>query len=137
MILLDTNALVWLAERDPRLGTVARGMIRQAADTASILVSAVSFWELGLLLSKQRITLSEPLADWAESVMARPEIRVAPIDAAVAIEAGLLPGSLHGDPGDRFMVATARVLRIPLVTSDSKLLGYAEAGHVQAIDARR
>jgi hypothetical protein len=29
-----------------------------------------------------------------------------------------LPGSLHGDPADRLLIATARDVGIPLVTSD-------------------
>ena len=136
MILLDTNALLWLAESDPRLGSTARKTIAQAAKTAKILVSAVSFWEIGLLVSKGRITLLEPLSRWADAVVARTDIMVIPVDAAIAIEAGLLPGELHGDPGDRFMIATGRLLRTPLLTSDRKILAYAKAGLVEAIDAR-
>jgi PIN domain nuclease of toxin-antitoxin system len=137
VILLDTNALIWLAENDSRLGKAAQKAVAKAADTSDILVSAVSFWEVGLLLSKGRITLSEPLARWAQSVMTRPEIRIVSFDADIAVETGLLPEPLHGDPGDRFVVATARVLHAPLLTSDRKILAYAEAGHVEAIDARR
>ena len=137
MILLDTNALLWLAESDPRLGKAAREAIAQAASTADILISAVSFWEIGMLLNKGRIGLFEPLPRWADAVTARNEIRIVPVDAEIAVEAGLLPGGLHGDPGDRFLVATARVMRTPLLTSDHKILAYAEAGHVEAIDARR
>ncbi len=137
MILLDTNALLWLGVSDPRLGKAAREAITQAALTAGILVSAVSFWEIGMLLNKGRISLSEPLPQWAEAVAARAEIRVVPVDAPIAIEAGLLPGDLHGDPGDRLLVATARVLRAPLLTSDRKILAYADAGHVEIINGRR
>jgi PIN domain nuclease of toxin-antitoxin system len=137
VILLDTNALLWLAESDPRLGKAAREAIAQAATTADILVSAVSFWEIGMLLNKGRISLSEPLPRWVDAVTARAEIRIVPVDAPIAIEAGLLPGDLHGDPGDRLLVATARVLRAPLLTSDRKILAYGEAGHVEIIDGRR
>jgi PIN domain nuclease of toxin-antitoxin system len=137
VILLDTNALLWLAESDPRLGSEARQIIAGAATTGDILVSPVSFWEIGLLLNKGRISLSKPLPQWAEAVVGRSEIRIVPIDAAVAIEAGLLPGSLHGDPGDRFLIATGRVMRASLLTSDRAILAYAKAGHLQAIDARR
>ncbi len=137
MILLDTNALLWLAESDSRLGNEARETIARFAGAAEILVSPISFWELGLLLSKGRISLSKPLAQWADAVAERTEFKMVPIDAAIAIEAGQLPGNLHGDPGDRFLIATGRVMRAKLLTSDRKILAYAEAGHVRALDARR
>ncbi len=137
MILLDTNALLWLAESDPRLGSEARETITQSATAAEILVSPISFWEIGLLLSKGRISLFKPLSQWADAVATRTEFRIIPIDAAIAIEAGQLPGSLHGDPGDRFMIATARVMQATLLTSDRKILAYAQTGHVKALDARR
>ncbi len=135
MILLDTNALLWLAEGDPRLGKAAREAIAGAAATATILVSAASFWEIGMLLSKGRISLSEALPQWVQAVAARAEIRIVPIDADIAVEAGLLPGDLHGDPGDRFIIATGRMMRAPLLTSDRKILAYAKAGNIEAIDA--
>jgi PIN domain nuclease of toxin-antitoxin system len=40
---------------------------------------------------------------------------------------------LHADPVDRLIIATARHLGMPIVTSDRKILAYAEAGHVAAI----
>lgn len=42
----------------------------------------------------------------------------------------------HGDPADRLIVATARALDCPLVTADEKILAYAAAGHLKAVDAR-
>lgn len=137
MILLDTNALLWLAESHPRLGEAARATIAQASGGAQILVSAISFWEIGMLLEKGRISLSEPLIRWADAVRTRSEIRIVAVDAKIAIEAGMLPGGLHGDPGDRFIIATGRITGVPLLTSDRKILAYGKAGHVEAIDARR
>ena len=136
MILLDTNALLWIVESDPSLGKAAREAVEGAAVASAVLVSPVSFWEIGLLLSKGRISLSKPLSQWADAIMDRSEVRIVPVDATIAIEAGQLPGDLHGDPGDRFLVATGRVIRAPLLTSDRKILAYASQGHVEAIDAR-
>jgi PIN domain nuclease of toxin-antitoxin system len=44
-----------------------------------------------------------------------------------------LPGELHGDPGDRLIVATARHLGAPIITRDQKILGYAQTGFVDAM----
>jgi PIN domain nuclease of toxin-antitoxin system len=65
--------------------------------------------------------------------MAGPAIKEAPITPAIAIDASYLPGDFHADPMDRLIVATARHLGMPVVTSDRKILGYAEAGFVRAI----
>ena len=46
---------------------------------------------------------------------------------------GLLPPGLHEDPGDRLLVATARVLGLAIVTRDRKILDYAAMGHVKVV----
>jgi PIN domain nuclease of toxin-antitoxin system len=137
VILLDTHTLLWLSQDDPQLGKAARETIAQASLNSEILVSAASFWEIGLLLDKARIILSAPLSEWADAVMGRDDIRVIPITADIAVEASSLPGTLHGDPGDRFLIATARIMRARLLTSDGKILAYAKAGHVEATAAHR
>jgi PIN domain nuclease of toxin-antitoxin system len=62
-----------------------------------------------------------------------PGIREASITADVAIDACYLPGDFHADPMDRLIVATARHLGLPLVTSDRKIIAYAAAGYVDII----
>ncbi len=136
MILLDTNVLVWVIEGGPQLGAEARERVRSAA-AGKVGVCAISFWEIGLLLSKKRLILSMPLAHLADSIGADERFRIVPVDAAIAVEAGTLPGDIHGDPGDRLLIAAARARTCPLLTSDGRILAYAAQGHVRAIDARR
>jgi PIN domain nuclease of toxin-antitoxin system len=136
VILLDTHALLWLAYDREELGRQARETIKDNAETASLAIPAILFWELGVLIEKRRYVLPMPLADFAVVVADQMGIKVIPVDTKIAIESGSLPPGLHGDPGDRLIVATARTIACPLLTSDSKLLAYAAAGHLQAIDAR-
>ena len=136
MILLDTHVLLWVAEDQPRLGQYAREVVDSAAAERSIVVSAISFWELGMLLSKGRLGLAIPLADFAAAVSGNPGYKVAPVNSQIAVETANLPTSIHRDPGDRFLIATARRLACPMLTADEKILVYAAEGHVQAIDAR-
>ena len=70
---------------------------------------------------------------WLSRVLAGPGIRQASFSADIAIEASYLPGILHGDPGDRLLIATARHLGMPLVTRDRRIIDYAEAGWVRVI----
>jgi PIN domain nuclease of toxin-antitoxin system len=136
VILLDTSVIIWFIEGSPQLGAQTRLRINGAA-TGQLCVCAMSFWEIGLLLSKRRLALTMSTADLAQSLEEDDRFRVVPVDSAIAIEAGTLPQGIHGDPGDRMLIATARLRACPLLTSDSKILAYAAQGHVQAIDARR
>ncbi len=70
---------------------------------------------------------------WFAKVMAAPSIQEASLTPEIAIDASYLPGNFHGDPGDRFIVATARHLGAPIVTRDRRIIAYASDGHVQAI----
>jgi PIN domain nuclease of toxin-antitoxin system len=47
-----------------------------------------------------------------------------PFSPQIAVEAVQLPPSLDGDPADQILVATARVLGIPLLTADRRLIDY-------------
>jgi PIN domain nuclease of toxin-antitoxin system len=135
MILLDTNVLLWRAEDDKRLGKQARRAIDQAVGRNEAFVSAMSLWEMAMLIRKQRITLGMPLRQWSRIAFGPDALRLVPVDDAIAIDAGELQ-NIHGDPADRAIIATARHHKVPLLTADEAILEYAEAGHLQAIDAR-
>jgi PIN domain nuclease of toxin-antitoxin system len=70
---------------------------------------------------------------WFARVMGGPGIREAPLTPEIAIDASFLPGELHGDPGDRLLVATARYLGLPIVTRDRSIIAYAGDGHARVI----
>ncbi|CUS43298.1 MAG: type II toxin-antitoxin system VapC family toxin [Pseudomonadota bacterium] len=135
MILLDTHVLLWLVEGGKSLGAKARKRIE--ADVGDVHLSAMSFWEIAMLADKRRIALSMPQTQWTERLLGLGHFKVAPVDAAIAGDAGALPGDIHGDPCDRLIVATARWLGCPLLTVDRHILDYADKGHVEAIDAGR
>lgn len=59
-----------------------------------------------------------------------------PLTPETAIAASFLPGSFHGDPADRILVATARQLGVPLVTRDEKILAYAATGALEVLACR-
>ncbi|CAN5698215.1 type II toxin-antitoxin system VapC family toxin [soil metagenome] len=135
MILLDTHVLLWLVEDGKRLGATARKRIEMEA--GGVYLSAVSFWEIAMLADKQRIALSMPMTQWYERLLSQGHFKVEPVDAAIASDAGSLPGDIHGDPSDRMIIATARSLGCPMLTVDRHILAYAAKGHVEALDAAR
>lgn len=134
MILLDTQALLWLTE-DERLGARARQLID--AETGNLHLSAISFWEIAMLADKRRIVLATTLESWMQRLFETGGFRTIAVDLAIAADAGSLPGNIHGDPCDRIIVATARSLGCAVLTADRAILAYAALGHVQAIDAAR
>lgn len=137
MILLDTQVVVWLFQDDARLGSKSEQLIEQNRTGNKALVSAITPWEISMLVDKNRLDLGRDVLSWISSALAAPGVALAPISAEIAVEAGRLTGGIHGDPADRLIVATARVLACPLLTSDRRLLDYGRLGHVRAIDARR
>lgn len=137
MIVLDTHVLVWLVQGDRRLGARARAIIEESRSVDGLYIPAIVPWEIAMLVDKDRVSLGLPVDAWFGEILGSPGFRVAPLEVAMAIDAGLLPGSLHGDPGDRIVIATARGLHLPVLSADERILAYAAAGHVGAVDARR
>jgi PIN domain nuclease of toxin-antitoxin system len=135
VILLDTHVVIWSAEGDARLGRKARKLIAERNQTDPFHVSAISAWEIAMLVSKGRLDIGGPAQDWLVKVMEHPAWQTIPVDAAAAVESVNLPGDFHNDPADRFIVATARLRGFALVTADSAILDYSSAGHVKVIDA--
>jgi PIN domain nuclease of toxin-antitoxin system len=131
-ILLDTNALLWTLNDEAELGANARRQIEHALRHSRLMTSAVSFWEVAMLVAKKRILLSKPAYRWRGDAL-KFGIEEIPLDGEITVDAVELSG-LHGDPMDRFIVATAIKLQASLVTSDAKLLGW--KGPLACIDAR-
>ena len=137
MILLDTHVLVWSVEGHPRLGMAAGARIEETRRTDRVGVSAMTPWEIALLVEKGRLRLAMEAAAWMETVLGAQGIDLLPIEPAIALDSVRLPGGFHADPADRLIVATARHWGVPLITADQTILAYAAEGHVQAIDASR
>jgi PIN domain nuclease of toxin-antitoxin system len=113
VLLLDTHALVWLVMDSPKLGKLAR---RRAARGSH--VSAITFWELEMLAEAGRIRLGMSVSE-ARGVVLRANVEEVPIDGVIAMTAARL--GMHGDPGDRLIVATALTHGATLMTADEKI----------------
>ena len=131
MALLDTHALVWLLDGNERLGEKSRTLIQQSAQADSLYVSAITPWEIAMLVSKGRLTLVQEIGEWLRIATSMPGLRMAPLSIDVSVASTRLPGAFHSDPADRMIVATARHLGAILVTEDKLILEYGKAGHVK------
>lgn len=135
-LLLDTHTWLWYAEGiSGRLGGASLTAIEQARLEHRLHVSAITVWEIGMLCVKGKISLSTPVHEWVKQALALPGLHLQALDAETALESTQLPAKPHGDPADRFLIATARVHGLCLVTADGKILEYGKAGYVQALAA--
>lgn len=124
-IVLDTHVWVWLMNGDDRLNDKAiLKTISNAASAGLLRVSAISVWEVAMLVSKERLKLSMPVDEWVEKALAVPGIRLAPIEPLIAIDSTRLPGEFHGDSSDRIIVATTRSFDGVLITADKAIIRY-------------
>ncbi|MCC3751744.1 MAG: type II toxin-antitoxin system VapC family toxin [Halorhodospira halophila] len=132
MIVLDTHALLWWANGDAQLSPHALAAIEHEiqADDGEVLISAISAWEIALLVEKGRLTLSMTTDDWLNTVEEIEGVRFVPLDAATAVESTRLPGDFHKDPADRMIVALARRFNAELIAADEKITAYR---HVKTI----
>jgi PIN domain nuclease of toxin-antitoxin system len=134
-LLLDTHVLVWLTEGNDQLGAQAREFLRLAYREDRAVVSAITPWEIALLVRKGRLKLNRDVLDWVHHALRVQGVQLAPLEPEIAVESTRLPWDTHGDPADRIIVATARHLGATLVTADAALLELAKQGHLVAMDA--
>jgi PIN domain nuclease of toxin-antitoxin system len=53
-----------------------------------------------------------------------------PLAPEIAVESSRLPGTFHGDPADRIIVATARREGAILLTRDERIIAYGKGKHL-------
>jgi PIN domain nuclease of toxin-antitoxin system len=104
-----------------RLTTRACPAIEEAE---RVLVSAISVWEVAMLVAKRCIRLDRPVEQRVDIALALPGIQLAPLEPAIAVRSTKLPGEFLPDPADRIIVATALEHGVPFVTPDERIRSY-------------
>lgn len=139
-ILLDSHALYWLVTEPESLSEEALVAIGESQAAAALFVSPVTAWELTLAARKPahrdppRLGVGTP-QQWFREAVRAVEAKIIPIHQAIALEAaGVVAATGHGDPGDCFLIATARVRKIPIVTRDGKMVEMAGQGYLHVIE---
>lgn len=130
MIVLDTHALVWWVSGDATLSRKARKTIEKEMEDGEILISAISAWEIAMLVEREKLVLSMEVERWMNTVSEIDAVRIVPMDVEILVKSVNLPREFHKDPADRMIVATARKFSVPLVTKDDKIRAYP---HVKTI----
>lgn len=120
-LLLDTHIWLWAMDNPERLGSRVLRELSNPENEAWL--SPISTWEAFALNAKGRIELPEDLSSWMTRSTAH--LKEAPLTHEIVLAARRLRFS-HNDPADRFLAATAQILRLTLVTADTNLLGLGD-----------
>ena len=131
-MLFDTHALIWFLAAE-RMEPSALFAIAEAQAANTLYVSPITAWEAALALRKpdpaKRPNLNgQDAATWFRKGCRITGAKIIPIGTRIALEASRVPlVSNNGDPGDCYVIATARVSKLAVVTRDSKMRDLSSA----------
>ncbi|HEV7350768.1 type II toxin-antitoxin system VapC family toxin [Telluribacter sp.] len=118
--LIDTQILLWIFGDHSRLSQKALGVIKQA--DIQLFVSAVSFWEIAIKISLDKLTLPVSLEQFVEDTLAN-DIEIIGLEISHILKVASLPYH-HRDPFDRLIIAQSLVESLPILSSDDKFSLY-------------
>jgi PIN domain nuclease of toxin-antitoxin system len=131
-LLLDTNAAIWLA-RDELKASASEKLDEAAGAGVATYLSPITAWEVGQLVSRNRLSLGTTPQRWFARILAMPNVHLAALSPEILIASSFLPGQPPNDPADRILLATARDLGATLVTRDRAILAYGESGQASTL----
>lgn len=120
MILLDTCALLWLAHDRTR---ISNETLRLIDETPVVFISAITSFEIGIKCRSGKLKLPAPPSQWISGIMEHHGIAAIDLTIDICLSASELP-PIHGDPCDRFIIATALLQKSPIVTADKRFHQY-------------
>ena len=133
-LLLDTHIWLWsLLEPKRLLPKVATALAEPATQR---WLSPLSVWETLLLIERKRLEVDRPAEPWVREALARAPVLEAPVNHEVALASRRLKPR-HRDPVDRFLIATAQMFDLTLVTEDATLLAQSGVRLLANRTARR
>jgi PIN domain nuclease of toxin-antitoxin system len=116
----DTHPLVWYGDNLPKLSGRARQIFEAAAsEQALIYVPAVVVWEVAFAVRGRRAPPYQFFDQWTTSLFSGRGFDFVPLDLETISESRALASLV--DPFDMMIVATARVLDLPLITVDERI----------------
>ncbi len=89
-------------------------------------LSAISIWEIGKKHQIGKMELKRELGAWLKEALGF-HINVLPLTLEIVTDAMSLPDFPNRDPADELIVATARIHKLTLLTTDTLLKNYRHA----------
>jgi PIN domain nuclease of toxin-antitoxin system len=122
-VLLDTHVLYWLVSGARPLSDDALVAIGENQAAGTLYISPITAWELSIAAQKpaheDQPQIDSTISKWFREAIRATEAKIIPIQQKIAIEAAEVPSATgHKDPGDCYLIGTARVRKIPIITRD-------------------
>ena len=122
--LLDTGVWLRAGTQPHTIPSAALRLLQAPHETYGL--AAISLWEVGKKVQTGKLPLPKDLPGWFADALA-PNIELLGLTAEVVTDAMRLPEFPNRDPADELIVATARVHKLTLLTTDTKLKDYRHA----------
>jgi PIN domain nuclease of toxin-antitoxin system len=119
-MILDTCALLWLATGSKKL---SHATLKKINEAPAVYVSAISGFEIAIKVARGKLKLPHRPGEWFDKVAGHHGLAVLPLELEICIAAADLP-PVHDDPCDRFIIATAQLNKLPVVTADERFEKY-------------
>lgn len=118
-LLLDTHILLWSTTEPHQLASNIRHELENESN--ELWFSPISLWETLILAEKGKVILRPDPLICFRAIIDEFSLIEAPLTSEVAIQSRQvnLP---HQDPADRFIVATAVVYGLTLITADRRII---------------
>jgi PIN domain nuclease of toxin-antitoxin system len=129
-LILDTHILIWYIE-GINLSEPQVELIDKMREKSSVYISAISIWEIALLVSKERIALSIDIDEWIQRVASITGLNLMDLSIPILTQSCTLLNYEHKDPADRMIIASARSINAHLITLDQKIIDYADKGYLK------
>ncbi len=121
---LDTHILLWWRQNESRrLSVPQRRYLERLEKDGEFVISTITLWEVAKLVGGKRFELLQPLDVWLDEISHLPGLHVEPLTNRI-IAASVSLENFHRDPADELIVATARCLGLPLITSDDRIRNW-------------
>ena len=122
--LLDSSVWMRSALNPDTLPADIRKIVGDADEMLGL--SIFSLWEAAKKHQKGKLPLPMDLAAWLKAAVPQ-NVRLLPLTSEIIVESVRLPDFPNNDPADELITATARVHKLILLTTDTKLKSYRHA----------
>ena len=122
--LLDSSAWMRAALNADTLPATVRSFLDDPDEILGL--SVISLWEAAKKHQRGRLPMPMELTAWLKAAVPH-HVKVLPLTNDIIVDAARLPDFPVNDPADEIILATARIHRLTLLTSDTKLKGYRHA----------
>jgi PIN domain nuclease of toxin-antitoxin system len=123
MFLLDTHVLLWLASAQTELSEKVKKIIR--SNSGNLYISSISAFEISIKFYKKKIKLPLSPNEWYIKAITLHGLDEITINSEILIKSAALP-SIHNDPADRIIIATAMIHNAKIISKDKLISKYSD-----------